>query len=262
MIRGSSEQEAQLRAALAKSVAEASHPDRREDIAKAFESVVGAKGEGKKAVDDFLTSRAGNLPSSVDLGTGSVKVLNKDERVVLNVGFHLSAGVKFKEVREFVEKLFEDDIDLEQHHLDRGWGMIRVPQSQVTKLVGVESSRKLVSDSGKIEVEIRTKSVKNKDYFLTEGHWADLKGGQQKRKRPAFTEGEKKKKMDLKELPFYPKQYGNWQKDNQWSGQSWQAPYQWYGQPQNSYGPGKGKGQARVFPFKGGKGGKGGKAGY
>ena len=183
VIRGSSEQEAQLRAALAKSVAVASHPDRREDIAKAFESVVGAKGEGKKAVDDFLTSRAGNLPSSVDLGTGSVKVQNKDERVVLNVGFHISAGVKIKEVREFVEKLFDEEIDLEQHHLDRGWGMMRVPQSQATKLIGVESSRKLVSDSGKIEVEIRSKSAKDKDYYLTEGHWADLKGGKQKRKR-------------------------------------------------------------------------------
>ena len=56
-------------------------------------------------MDDFLTSRAGNLPSSVDLGTGSVKVLNKDERVVLNVGFHSSAGVKIKEGREFGEKL-------------------------------------------------------------------------------------------------------------------------------------------------------------
>ena len=227
VIRGSSEQEAQLRAALAKSVAAASHPDRREDIAKAFESLVGVKGDAKKAVDDFLTARAGNLPNSVDLGMGSVKLLNKDETVVLNVGTHIAAGLKIKEVREFVQKLFDEGIDLEQHHIDRGWGMLRVPQSQVRKLIGVESSRKLVSDSGKLEVEIRSKSAKDKDYYLADGHWADLNGGKQKRKRSASIEGEKKKKIDVKNMPYYPKQYGNWQKGSQWTGQSWQAPYQW-----------------------------------
>uniref|UniRef100_A0A6U8GJZ8 Uncharacterized protein n=1 Tax=Eutreptiella gymnastica TaxID=73025 RepID=A0A6U8GJZ8_9EUGL len=61
--RGSSEQEAQLRSAIVTQVAKSSTAERKEDIAKAFESAVGDGGQAKKATDAFLADRAGNLPA-------------------------------------------------------------------------------------------------------------------------------------------------------------------------------------------------------
>ena len=229
-------------------MAKSSTAERKEDIAKAFESAVGDGGQAKKATDAFLADRAGNLPAEVQLDTGAVRVQNKDERVVLRLGLKVSKGENHKNAKAFVEKILGRGMALAPHHVDRGWGMVKVAQSQVTKLLEEQKERTFVSDSGKVEVQVRAMNEKGEDYYLAEGHWSNLDGASKEEEERPKKRAKNQSNVDrprqtpLSQLPYHPVNLRPW-----------------YGQPSNGYS-GLGSNQrSRTFPFKGkGRGGKGG----
>ena len=57
------------------------------------------------------------------------------------------------------------------------WGLITVPKSQVTKLLGKEDDRSFVSDDQYVEINVSQKKHGGAQWQLEARHWTDLAKG-------------------------------------------------------------------------------------
>ena len=82
-------------------VNKASSSDKRNEIARAFEAVVGDVADEKKAAESFLSKRVSTGTGSVVLSFGSVQGAAEDGSVILALYFSTVKGATFEEVNGF-----------------------------------------------------------------------------------------------------------------------------------------------------------------
>ena len=77
-------------------------------------------------------------------------------------------------VEAFATKLMDVDIAIGEATERSAWGLIRVPRSQVTKLLGKSDDRSFVSDDQCVEINVSQKRDGGAPWQLEAGHWTDL----------------------------------------------------------------------------------------
>ena len=195
--KGSEEQEVEFRKLLVRIVNKASKDDRRKDIATAFEAAVGGVADSKRATKGFLSHRTGATVGTVVLASGSVKVAAADARMVVRLQWLVSNKATTEMVEAFAAKLMDVDIAIGEATERSAWDLIRVPRSQVTKLLGNSDDRSFVSDDQCVEINVSQKRDGGVPWQLEAGHCTDLARAKANvvRKRPGGSPAEPVKRV-------------------------------------------------------------------
>ena len=170
---GSEAQEQTTRKMFIMAVTKCKTNERRAELAEGFEKVAGHVSESKKAAESFLKARVGQY-GAVELPTGRVRVAQQDGRTVIRVAWMTSTEASLTDVRVFIEKVFGQAMALNDKHERHGWGLLRVPQSQLDKLLGEDPQRSFVSDDQKVELDVRSRNSAKGKYFMDANHWAAM----------------------------------------------------------------------------------------
>ena len=170
---GSGAQEQATRRMFIMAVTKCKTNERRAELAEGFMKVAGHITESKKAAESFLKARVGQY-GAVELPTGRVRVARQDGRTVIRVAWMTSGEASLTDVRVFIEMVFDQAMALNEKHERHGWGLLRVLQSQLDKLLGDDTQRSFVSDYQKVELDVRSRNSAKRKYYMDTNHWAAM----------------------------------------------------------------------------------------
>ena len=155
-------------------VTKASTETRRLAIAQAFQATVEVVDDQKKVTASFISNRVSGPGGSVVIGKeGSLRMAEVDGRVVLKLNMFATKQTKQDSVQDFAVMVLGIPVHITWRQFDAGHCYLRCPQTQVSKLLAKETSRKFISDDGDIEIEVSSASGEGKPHFMSQGSWLD-----------------------------------------------------------------------------------------
>ena len=96
---------------------------------------------------------------------GSLRTAEIDGRAVLRLNMFATATTKQDYVQDFAVRVLGIPVHLTKKQFEAGHCYLRCPQTQVTKLLAKETSRKYISDDGDIEIEVSSAGSEGKSLF-------------------------------------------------------------------------------------------------
>ena len=143
--KGTEAQEEVFRKAVVVAVTKASTETRRLAIAQALEATVGVVDDQKKVSASFLSNRVSGPGGSVVLGKeGSLRKEEVDGRAVLRLNMFATEQTKQDSVQDFAVRALGIPVHITRRQFDAGHCYLRCPQTQVSKILARETSRKYI----------------------------------------------------------------------------------------------------------------------
>ena len=146
-----------------------------------------------------------------------------DGRAVLRLHMFATATTKQDNVQDFAVRELGIPVHLTKKEFEAGHCYLRCPQTQVTKLLAKETSRKYISGDGGIEIEVSSASSEGKSHFLAQGSWLDA--GSRPGDKAGIADGKSSKKRvatsQHADGESSGKKSGPSQQNNKEEGQSW-----------------------------------------